>query len=85
VDGLSYLLDLGFLLQRHGITLPPGPMTDERVEDAAPTGEDGPHGRSPWLHHVLMGDGLVVAVTADSESPARLSDAFIQAHSRPVA
>jgi hypothetical protein len=60
VDALSRLLDLGFLLQRCGITLPPGP-----------------HGRSPWLHHALMGNG--------AESTARLSDAFIQAHSSPIA
>ena len=61
MDGLSRLLDLGFLLQRHGITLPPGPKDDER----------------PWLHHALMGDGR--------RSTARLSDAFIQAHSRRAA
>ena len=68
VDGLSRLLDLGFLLQQHGITL-----------------SRGPHGRRPWLHHALMGDGFLSADTGDARSTARLSDAFIQAHSRPTA
>ena len=81
MEGLSRLLDLGFLLQRYGITLPPRSKAGDRAETHAPTGEDGPHGRSPWLHHALRGD----VDTDEVESTARLSAAFIQAHSRPHA
>ena len=66
MDGLSRLLDLGFLLQRHGITLAPGSKDGAR----------------PWLHHALMGTGPAAAGTG---SAARLSDAFIHAHSRLAA
>ena len=66
VDGLARLLDLGHILQRYGITL---------SVEARPA----PDGRSPWLLHALTNDR---APAGDTGALARLTAAFLTAHSR---
>jgi hypothetical protein len=82
-NALSRVLDLGQLLQRHGVTVPF--VLAPEMTGAGPAGareaEAGPDVPRPWLLDALMDDGARARL--DRDTMARLREAFVKVHGRP--